>query len=392
MGQQRRSRPRLAIYRHRLLSRTDRFIAAQASQFVDSEVRLFGIERSDEMPLDLPLWALSDHARVAPLAVRRYQFSRHSRLLAQSLWAWRPLLILAHYAQDGWRIASTAKALNLPLVVTCHGSDVLHKDEFAAQLSWSARQLRRNWHRLVEAADLFLPVSRFVARALEERGVPPEKVMVHYLGTSIPPPPSPCSNGSRRQFLFVGRLEANKGCADLLDAYGEVKRRVTDARLSIVGDGPERQQLEAQAHRLGFTRSDVEFTGYLDQTGVARVMEESTVLCVPSVQASSGISEGLGLVALEGQARELPVIAYRTGGLPEAVEDGTGGVLVPTGDRVSLAGAMYDLITDPGRCRELGLRGRRFVEERFDGRKQTQLLERHLLARYDRKAPAARRR
>jgi glycosyltransferase involved in cell wall biosynthesis len=376
-----RPSPRLAIYRHLLLSRADRFIALQAGQFLDTEVRLFGVERSSELPLELPHWRLTEQSRMPSLALRRYQLARRSRRLLRALAAWDPMVIVAHYAQDGWRIAPTARALGVPLVVICHGSDVLYRNEAAAEMSWSARQLRRNWDRLVEAVDLFLPVSRFVGRALAERGVPPDKIRVHYLGTSIPPQ-RPQAGDPDRQFLFVGRLEENKGCADLLDAFDKVRRGLSGVRLKIVGDGAERRRLESKARDLGLTREDVEFTGYLDEDGVAAAIEESAVVCVPSVHTSSGISEGLGLVALEAQVRERPVIAYRTGGLTEAVEDGTGGVLVPTGDRGLLGDAMGELISDPGRCRELGRRGRRFVEARFDSRTQTRLLERQLLERY----------
>jgi len=298
------------------------------------------------------------------------------------------MLILAHYAQDGWRIAPTAKALDVPLVVTCHGSDVLYRDEFAPRMSWSARQLRQNWQRLVDAVDLFLPVSRFVGRALEDRGVPSEKIHVHYLGISIPSQSGQRPSTPKPQILFVGRLEENKGCVDLLTAFRNVKRASPSAQLKIVGDGPERRRLESCAHSLGLSVHDVEFTGFLNSHGVAKALGESVALCVPSVKTRSGISEGLGLVAIEAQVREVPVIAYRTGGLPEVVQDGIGGMLVPAGNIASLGDAMSNLLGNPERCREMGYRGRKFVEERFDSRTQTQALERYLLGRYGR-YPAA---
>jgi colanic acid/amylovoran biosynthesis glycosyltransferase len=376
------SRPRLAIYRHLLLARQDRFIALQAGSFVDSDVCLFGIQRSYDLALDVPHWLLGECRAMSSVAVRTYQLSRRSGRLVHELSKWKPTLIIAHYAQDGWRIAPTAKALQVPLVVTCHGSDVLCRNKYASKLGWSGRQLRRNWDRLAEAVDLFLPVSQFVGRALEQRGVPREKILVHYLGIPIPSTLGQSCRRPKRQFLFVGRLEKNKGCVDLLKAFNNLKSSMPGIRLKIVGDGPERPSLQSYAQTLGLSSDEVNFTGFLDSLGVAAALDESTALCVPSIETDSGISEGLGLVALEAQVREVPVIAYRTGGLPEVVHDGVGGVLVSAGDVVSLANVMKALLREPDWCREMGRRGMRFVKDRFDSHVQTRALERQLLQRF----------
>ena len=117
--------------------------------------------------------------------------------------------------------------------------------------------------------------------------------------------------------LFVGRLIEKKGLGDLLDAM----TAVPDARLLIVGDGPLRPELEAEA-RL---RVAAEFAGWLAPEDVARRFEEARVLCVPSRRAASGDAEGLPTVILEAGARGLPTVGTRHSGIPEAIADAAAG-------------------------------------------------------------------
>jgi glycosyltransferase involved in cell wall biosynthesis len=88
--------------------------------------------------------------------------------------------------------------------------------------------------------------------------------------------------------------------------------------------------------------------------------EAADVIAFPS------LSEGLGLTALEAFAMKKPVVAYRTGGLPEVVRDGTTGALVDRGDVRALAGALAELLVHPERCRELGENGRKLVDSEFN--------------------------
>lgn len=165
--------------------------------------------------------------------------------------------------------------------------------------------------------------------------------IVHYGIAAGPEPPSPAG----LRLLCVGRLIAVKGHETLLLAFGEARRAVPDLTLDLVGDGPLRGELEALAASLDLGES-VRFRGRVD--GAAREMERAAVVVVPS------LGEGFGMVALEAAERGRPVVASAVGGLPEIVDGGRTGVLVPPGDPERLADALVELVRDPERAAGMG--------------------------------------
>lgn len=162
-----------------------------------------------------------------------------------------------------------------------------------------------------------------------------------------------------QRVLFIGRLDAVKGVPVLLEAFAALRATVPDARLTLVGDGPDRAGLEAQAAGLG---DAVRFTGYLTQQAVAAELDAHDVLVLPS------FAEGVPMVLMEAMASRLPVVATRVGGVAELVEDGVSGFLVPPGDAASLAARLGDLLADPELCRRMGTAGRTAVTARHDVR------------------------
>jgi glycosyltransferase involved in cell wall biosynthesis len=159
----------------------------------------------------------------------------------------------------------------------------------------------------------------------------------------------------------VGRLEAQKGHAWLLEAWAMVLREFPDARLLVVGDGSLRAALQAQARRAGVDGAVV-FTGF--RTDVARVLDTLDVLVLPSLY------EGMPLTAIEGSAMALPVVATAVDGTPEVVRDGLTGRLVPPADAPALAGALLGLLRDPEAARRMGAAARAHALERFDVARQ----------------------
>jgi glycosyltransferase involved in cell wall biosynthesis len=151
----------------------------------------------------------------------------------------------------------------------------------------------------------------------------------------------------------VGRCAPQKGQTVLISAFVGVAR--TDTILEIVGDGPLRQQLEAQAIRAGVA-DRVRFRGEIPHEDLPRVMSHWDLFAMPSLW------EGFGLAAAEAMAMELPVIASRVEGLAELIEDGVTGVLVPPGSPEELAAAILSLLDDEGRRRALGRGARARIE------------------------------
>jgi glycosyltransferase involved in cell wall biosynthesis len=159
------------------------------------------------------------------------------------------------------------------------------------------------------------------------------------------------------QVLFVGRLVERKGVKNLIDA---VRRMPADlrARLVVIGDGPERQGLEA----LG---GQVEFRGRVSDEALRAAYAGSDVLVLPSIVDARGDTEGLGVVLLEAMSYGVPVVASDIGGITDIVEHDTSGLLVPPGDPAALAQALERLARDPALASRLGTAGEQRVRRAF---------------------------
>jgi glycosyltransferase involved in cell wall biosynthesis len=160
--------------------------------------------------------------------------------------------------------------------------------------------------------------------------------------------------------LVVGRLRVRKGVEVLLAAWPEVARRFPAARLRIAGDGEHREELERQAAALGVGRGGaVAFLGRASGARVRQLLRGAAALVVPSIY------EGMPLVVLEAMDAGVPVVASRVSGIPEVVEDGRTGWLVPPEDPPALAAALAAVLGDPAAARQRGAAGRRRLDERF---------------------------
>ncbi len=158
--------------------------------------------------------------------------------------------------------------------------------------------------------------------------------------------------------LVVGRLRIRKGVDVLLAAMPELRRRVPAARLLIAGDGEHRAALERAAAALGLGEA-VSFLGRAGGPRVRGLLRGAAALVVPSIY------EGMPLVVLEAMAASLPIVASRVAGIPEVVEDGKTGWLVPPEDPASLAAALAAALDDPAEARRRGAAGRRRLDQRF---------------------------
>jgi glycosyltransferase involved in cell wall biosynthesis len=155
-----------------------------------------------------------------------------------------------------------------------------------------------------------------------------------------------------------GRMYHQKGFDVLLDAFKQVAHAADDVRLLLVGDGPERAALQRQAADLGIA-DNVSFRGWIPPTDVAAVIDDSTLVVVPSRE------EGFGLTALEAAMRGRAVIATRVGGLPEVVEEGNTGLLVAPERPDQMTDAILALLRDPTRLVLLGSAARSRAERAF---------------------------
>lgn len=171
---------------------------------------------------------------------------------------------------------------------------------------------------------------------------------------------SPSHNGRRElEVLTVGRIVPVKGHVVLLEAVAELRARRVPVRLTLVGDGPKREQLERMAGRLGLGGS-VRFAGAVGQDEIRSYYERADLVCLPS------FAEGLPVVLVEAMAMGLPVVSTRIMGIPEVVDHGVTGLLVPPARADLLADAIDRLARDPKLRATMGRAGREKVVEEFD--------------------------
>jgi glycosyltransferase involved in cell wall biosynthesis len=173
-----------------------------------------------------------------------------------------------------------------------------------------------------------------------------------------PEPAAERADGDLR-IICVGRLVHLKGQSVLVEAVAELKRRGVGCRVVFVGDGPSGERLAAQAAALG-TGAHVELLGSVGQHEIRRHYLEADVFCLPS------FAEGVPVVLMEAMALERPVVTTQIMGIPELVEHGVSGLLVPPGRVDRLADALQELATDSARRAEMGAAGRRKVVAEFD--------------------------
>lgn len=169
--------------------------------------------------------------------------------------------------------------------------------------------------------------------------------------------------------LFVGRLAAVKGVPVLFEALQQLD--MPDLRVTLIGDGPERAGLEREVAERGLS-DVVEFAGYRNQTEVAEALREADALVLPS------FAEGVPVVLMEAMASARPVVTTQIAGVPELVEDGVSGRLVPPGDVDALAEALREVLCDAGLRARMGAAGRAKVCAEFDIAREAAWLSRLL--------------
>jgi glycosyltransferase involved in cell wall biosynthesis len=196
----------------------------------------------------------------------------------------------------------------------------------------------------VRRVDAVRTVSPFTSGLVRAVGVEPATTFTTYFDVSAfsatPPAPLP----ERPRALFVGVLERYKNVHGLAEAWRLAAPSVPDATLHLVGRGRE----HAVSEQLVRDFPDrVTWDERLPSSGVAAALDAATVLVLPS------FSEGLPRVAMEAFARGRGVVGARAGGIPDIVEDGTSGLLVPPGDAAALADALVRALSDPQLARSL---------------------------------------
>jgi colanic acid/amylovoran biosynthesis glycosyltransferase len=370
-------RPAVAIFRSPVFHAHETFVRAHALGLVRYRPIIAGLESKGHVPTSLEGRIVLARSGAERLAIRALGMSGG---LERRLRPFAPVLVHAHFGPDGLLALPLASALGVPLVTTLHGYDVsLTRTRLlsSGSLSWIRYAMLKR--RLAERGALFLAVSEALRSRALAAGFPPERTIVHYNGIDLDRFRPAAASPEPGLILHVGRLVEKKGTTLLIRALAEMRRDGTKARLVIVGDGPLRPRLAAQAQSLG-VGEHVEFLGSQPPEDVARWMRRAWLLAAPSRTAADGDSEGLPTVLLEAAASGLPAIGSDHSGIPEAIVDGRSGYVVPEGEVAPLALRIAELLGSVPLRSAMAAEARKLAETRFDRDRQSAQLEEH----YDR--------
>jgi colanic acid/amylovoran biosynthesis glycosyltransferase len=359
----------VAVWKRAWLPPSETFVRNQLDSLRDWRGVAFGVARIDSvLSRDSDRILFGEGARER-LSLALFRLTGRSSRVEKFLRSEGVAVVHAHFGSEAVSIWRQCRALGIPLVVTLHGHDITAGPRTPGFPGW---RYRRRLRKMFAYASTVIAVSEFIRERAIERGAQPEKVVVRYIGvpTNFDEPVT-AEHGTEWDIVFVGRLSEKKGVSDLLRAVAEMPDGAT-TRVAIVGSGALEGDLRAYAHARGLR---VDFLGHMTPAGVRRVLARARIFVAPSQVAASGDAEGFGLVFLEAALAGLPVVAYRHGGVPEAVVDGVTGILCEEGDVEALGRAVSSLLRDQELVQRMGAAGRTRVVADFDVVRKTAELE-----------------
>jgi glycosyltransferase involved in cell wall biosynthesis len=363
-------RSKVGVYRLQLFKPSETFITNQVRQYRQYEHVYLGRRCFNPLrPASIVM------PRLSPLQLADFMLLRnpsyHQRTLAET----KLDLIHAHFAVDAVYALPLSKVLGIPLITTFHGFDVTSPDSMLLK-SVRPAPINSVLHRkrLQREGAWFLCASDFLRRAALRKGFPPERLSVHYVGIDTDAIEARQDAGEDGLIVHVARLVEVKGTAYLLRALQILRTGGTKARLMVIGDGPLNADLRRLARELGIS-DFVTFAGMLPNTETLAWIKRAAVLAMPSITTRSGIAEAFGIVNLEAAASAVPVVAFDSGGIGEAIVDGETGLLTSEGDCAALATNIAVLLADPQRRLAMGCLARQHAHDNFRIQTQTALLE-----------------
>ena len=359
---------RVAILRSELLPISETFIRDQARALTSWKPILIG-RKNIPGGLETP----GIQREIVPEA--------NGRLLrALRYWLWRPdpslvnrlrqmdvALAHAHFGVDATDFWPSVKAAGLPMLVTLHGYDInIHR-------WWWERGhggLRRRVYprRLLKMAQdsnvRFVAVSEAIKHRAIEQGIPEDKITISHIGVDtdqFKPGNVPITQRCKR-IIFVGRMVENKAPLLMIHVFSEIRKKIPEAELVMIGDG---DLLKAAKEISSNMRLDIDFTGAILPTEVARRMIDARVLCLPSITIESGASEAFGLVLLEAQSCGVPVVTSSKGG-KDGLINGLTGIFFKEGDSIGMARGIERFLVEKDFADFASAKAREFVKENFD--------------------------
>ncbi len=294
-------------------------------------------------------------------------FHRYPQIL---LWLWKdaPNLTHAHFGPGGYYILPYTRYLNIPLITSFYGYDAYKLPRQDA--SW-----RDRYQRLFREGRLFLAEGPAMRKKLIELGCPSEKVIVHHIGVKLEKYEFRVRQPDDQiRIMVCGRFIEKKGIPYAIEAFKKViSKTKTDVRLTIVGDSDSEGTLTDEKRKILNAISEykvgnaVTMTGYVPHSELLKIAYDHHILLAPSIHASDGNAEGgFPVILTEALATGMPVVAFNHCDIPEIIQNGTSGFLVPERNVNALAEKLIYLIEHSEIWPAMGRAGRAYVEANYD--------------------------
>jgi glycosyltransferase involved in cell wall biosynthesis len=297
------------------------------------------------------------------LTMARYLAAQYRHCMSEAM-DFEPQLVHGHWAiPTGPALVACAHRLGVPSVITLHGGDVyVNKAEgYDFPTRWYVKPVLR-W--TLRNATALTAISQDCKAHALNAGAEESKIHVVMNGADLRrfspgDPSSELTNVSEHMLFACRQLFPRKGIRFFIEAAARLRAKYPDLAVVIAGDGFERPELEELARRQGIADRTT-FLGWVANKQLPDYYRACAVSVIPSLE------EGFGIPAAEAMGCCAPVVATDAGGLPEVVEDGVTGFVVPKADAGALANAIDRLLSDPELRARMGRAGRTRACERFD--------------------------
>lgn len=301
-----------------------------------------------------------------PIASLWFALTARNRYFVRAMEQDKPDILHAHFGHNGLYALPYANKFNLPLVVSLHGRDVtilLGNDRFRP----GYLKYLMGYRRLFKEADLFLAASTELKTLIEQVGCPKEKVVVNPLGIDLQmfQPHQEIPDGSRPMVLMVGRFVEKKGHEYGIRAAAMARDAGCGFDLVLAGDGPLRSACEKLVSSLNLS-ANVQFPGPCSHDRICELMKQAAVVMAPSVIAQNLDRESGIIVLKEAAASGVPGLGTFHGGIPDIIDDGRTGYIVPERDSVALGERLIRLLKDETQRASMGTAARQKMEKEYN--------------------------
>lgn len=270
-------------------------------------------------------------------------------------------IIHCHFGWNGQKgvLLREIGAIQGKLIATFHGIDMTRYLQEAGD---------RIYDRLFDTGDLFLPISERWKHRLIELGCNEKKILVHRMGIDCKKfsfTPRGLRTNSPVRIVTIARLVEKKGVEYGIRAVVKLHKAKPNIEYHIVGEGPLREDLQQLIQELD-AGDTVKLQGLKHQQEIVEILDNADILLAPSVTSKDGDQEGIPVALMEAMAKGLPILSTLHSGIPELIENGVSGFLVPEGDVDALAEKLDYLIEHPEIWAEIGRASRAYVEKHYD--------------------------